>query len=145
MDKNSTFKEQLRRNAVALTSLAIAVTSLGYNTWRNEASEHNRNQRLISIEMLLLLGDLQQLTLDRHYGKNVDGEALSRMGWGKVLTLKDLSRIAEGEVPGETTQLFDTWSSDFDELGTDVAAKDRVIAAIEDLRIATHGLLKSLD
>ena len=45
---------------VALISLAVAVTGLGYNTWRNEASEHNRNQRLVSIELLLMLGDLQQ-------------------------------------------------------------------------------------
>lgn len=138
-------KEQLRRNAVALTSLAIAIASLGYNTWRNEASEHNRNQRLVSIEMLLLLGDLQQLTLDRHYGENVDPEALSRMGWGKVLTLKDLSKVAEGEVPEAATELFETWSADYDGLGSDVTAKDRVIAAIEDVRLATHGLLKSLD
>jgi hypothetical protein len=27
-------KEQLRRNAVALISLVIAITSLGCNTWR---------------------------------------------------------------------------------------------------------------
>jgi uncharacterized membrane protein YebE (DUF533 family) len=39
-------KEQVRRNAVALISLVIAITSLGYNTWRNEASENNRTQRL---------------------------------------------------------------------------------------------------
>jgi len=64
MSASSTFKEQVRRNMVALISLAIAVTGLGYNTWRNEASEHNRNQRLVSIELLLMLGDLQQLNLD---------------------------------------------------------------------------------
>jgi hypothetical protein len=45
------------------------VTSLGYNTWRNEASEDNRNQRLMSIQVLLMLGDFQRLTMDRHYGK----------------------------------------------------------------------------
>ena len=31
-------REQLRRNAVALISLVIAITSLGYNTWRNAVS-----------------------------------------------------------------------------------------------------------
>lgn len=49
MSSTLTIREQFRRNAVALISLAIAVTSLGYNTWRNEASEHNRNQRVISM------------------------------------------------------------------------------------------------
>lgn len=34
-------KEQLRRNTVAPISLVVAVTSLGYNTWRNEHSEFN--------------------------------------------------------------------------------------------------------
>jgi len=36
------FLEQVRRNSVALISLVVAVTSLSYNTWRNEATEHNR-------------------------------------------------------------------------------------------------------
>ena len=53
--------EQIRRNAVALISLVVAVTSLGYNTWRNEASEGNRNQRWASFEVLLELGELRQL------------------------------------------------------------------------------------
>ena len=30
---------QLRRHSVALISLVVALTSLGYNTWRNETSE----------------------------------------------------------------------------------------------------------
>ena len=86
MNSILTVREQFRRNAVALISLTVAVTSLGYNTWRNEASEHNRNQRLVSIELLLMLGDLQQLTLDRHYGKGIDAEATLREAWSKVLT-----------------------------------------------------------
>jgi Tfp pilus assembly protein PilO len=51
MSASSTFKQQVRRNMVALISLAVAVTGLGYNTWCNEVSEHNRNQRLVSIEL----------------------------------------------------------------------------------------------
>ena len=42
------FREQLQRNAVALISLFVAVSSLSYNTWRNEQSEFNRNQRQAS-------------------------------------------------------------------------------------------------
>ena len=99
-------KDQLRRNTVALISLAVAVTSLGYNTWRNEASEHNRNQRLVAIEMLRLMSDLQKLTLDRHYGKDVDGAAILRAGWAKVLTIKDLAQVAEGSVPESATDLY---------------------------------------
>ena len=44
--------EQVRRNLGALISVFIAVSSLSYNTWRNEETEHNRNQRMASFEVL---------------------------------------------------------------------------------------------
>ena len=145
MNSNPSLKEQLRRNMVALISLAIAITSLGYNTWRNEASEHNRNQRLVAIEMLLMLGDLQHLTLDRHYGKDVNGAALLRTGWAKVLTIRDLAQLAEGSVPESAANLYETWNKDSNLLGVDVEGKDRIIAALEVVRSDTHGVLRSLD
>ena len=138
-------KDQLRRNTVALISLAVAVTSLGYNTWRNEASEHNRNQRLVAIEMLRLMSDLQKLTLDRHYGKDVDGAAILRAGWAKVLTIKDLAQVAEGSVPESATDLYETWDKDSNRLGVDVERKDRIITALEAVRSDTHEVLRSLD
>lgn len=145
MNKQSSLREQLRRNAVALISLSVAVTSLGYNTWRNEASEHNRNQRLVAIELLLMLGDLQQLTLDRHYGKNIDGEAILRKAWAKVLSVRDLAQIAEGNVPQSATALYDTWGAEYDELGETKASKDKIIDALEVVRRDTHDVLRSLD
>lgn len=39
--------EQIRRNAVAIISLIVALTSLGYNTYRNELSEANRTVRQV--------------------------------------------------------------------------------------------------
>jgi len=87
VSRKLSFKEQVQRNTVALISLVVAVTSLAYNTWRNEASEHNRNQRLVAIEVLLMSADLQQLTLDSHYGKNIDADGILRAGWTKVLTM----------------------------------------------------------
>jgi hypothetical protein len=36
---------QLRDNLVAITSLVVALSALGYNTWRNERTERNRNIR----------------------------------------------------------------------------------------------------
>ena len=145
MNSNPSLKEQLRRNTVALISLAVAVTSLGYNTWRNEASEHNRNQRLVAIEMLLMLGDLQHLTLDRHYGKDVNGPAILRTGWAKVLTIRDLAQLTEGSVPVSAANLYETWNKDSNLLGVDVDGKDRIIAALEAVRRVTHGVLRSLD
>ena len=140
-----TFQEQLQRNAVALISLAVAVTSLGYNTWRNEASEHNRNQRLVSIELLLMLGDLQRLTLDRHYGKDIDAEAILREAWAKVLTIRDISMVAEGSVPVSAMHLYDVWSADYDQLGSGTEAKDRIMVALNQVRQDSQDVLKSLD
>lgn len=145
MSSNPTLREQIRRNTVALISLAIAITSLGYNTWRNEESEGNRNQRLVSIQLLLLLGELQQLTYDRHYGKNIDGEALLRAGWAKVLTVRDLSKVTVGSVPESATELWVVWDDHHKALGADAEAKDRIIAALESVRSATHEVLRSLD
>lgn len=145
MTSNPGLREQLRRNAVALISLTIALTSLGYNTWRNEASESNRNQRLVSIQLLLMLGELQQLTLDRHYGEGIDGDALLRQGWAKVLTIRDLSKVTEGSVPESATALSGVWEDDYKLLGDDVDAKERVIGALESVRSDTHEVLRSLD
>jgi hypothetical protein len=145
MSTSSTFKEQVRRNMVALISLAVAVTGLGYNTWRNEASEHNRNQRLVSIELLLMLGDLQQLTLDNHYGDDTSRAATSRKAWAKVLSIRDLAQISEGAVPESAMALYNIWSSDYDELGESTGAKDRIVSALDEVRSDAHDVLKSLD
>ncbi|PLX57670.1 MAG: hypothetical protein C0629_01200 [Chromatiales bacterium] len=40
-----TLFDQIRGNSVALMSRVVAVGSLGYNTWRNERTEQNRNIR----------------------------------------------------------------------------------------------------
>jgi hypothetical protein len=50
--------EQLRRHSVALISLVVAVSSLAYNTWRNERTEANRKIRVAGLELLLQLGHL---------------------------------------------------------------------------------------
>ena len=145
MNANSTIKEQIRRNLVALISLAIAVTGLGYNTWRNEASEHNRNQRLVSIELLLMLADVHQLTQDAHWGDSENRATILREGWSKVLTIRDLAQIAEGSVPASAINLYEAWSTDYKALGTDIEAEKRIATAVEAVRSDAHEILKSLD
>ena len=79
--------QQLRQHSVALISLVIAVSSLSYNTWRNEQTEANRNVRTAGIAMLLTLGELGQTVLFRHYDMDaVRGNP--RAGWAYVLTIK---------------------------------------------------------
>ena len=145
MNKNTTFKEQVRRNMVALISLAVAVTGLGYNTWRNEASEHNRNQRLVSIELLLMLAEVHQLTQDAHWGDSEYRATILREGWSKVLTIRDLAQIAEGSVPTSAMNLHETWGADYKTLGTDIEAQKRIATAVEAVRSDAHEVLRSLD
>ena len=66
-DAKNSILEQLRRNTVAVISLVVAISSLSYNTWRNEATEENRNLRVAAFEILLKLGELQQVVFHSHY------------------------------------------------------------------------------
>jgi len=59
--------DQLRRHSVALISPIVALTALAYNTWRNEETEENRNIRTAGIELLLKLGELEQVVFLSHY------------------------------------------------------------------------------
>jgi hypothetical protein len=152
MNSKATFKQQLQRNAVALISLAIAVSSLGYNTWRNEASEHNRNQRVVAIEFLRMLGDLQRLSYDLRYGDEEKTGAIGREAWSIVLTLRDMSGVADGDVPSSAQRMYEVWNADYNTLrkssasDTDRdAARDRIIAALEALRGDAKDVLSNLD
>lgn len=138
-------KEQFRRNAVALISLAIAITSLGYNTWRNEASEMNRTQRLVALEVLMRLGELQQITWHHHYDKDFEDKGNLRTGWTKVLVIRDISQILDDPMPGSTRELHAIWYEHSDQLDTSVAAKDAVIDGIARVRADALKVLRELD
>jgi len=142
------FKEQLQRNAVAIISLAIAITSLGYNTWRNEASEYNRNQRLVSIEVLRKISELQEFILYRNYEVDDELRGNTKTGWALVLTIKDLSQVLDAPVPASSTRLWEVWGTHFADLGQeddDVDSYKEILNALEAVREDTHALLKSLD
>ena len=138
-------KEQIRRNAVALISLVIAITSLGYNTWRNEASESNRTQRLVALEVLLKLGDLQQLVWHHHYDKDYENKGNLRTGWTLVIVTRDISQILGNSLPESTVELHSVWNENFNDLATSTEAKNEIIDAIEGVRADTLELLRQLD
>ena len=87
------FRSQVQRNLVALISVFIAVSSLSYNTWRNEKTEYNRNQRNASFEVLLKLGELQELVFYLHYDSDAEAKGNPRTGWALALTVRDLSQV----------------------------------------------------
>lgn len=145
MSSRIPFRDQLQRNAVALISLVIAITSLGYNTWRNESSEYNRNQRLISIEVLRNIGQLQQVIFHNVWEMDRTDKGNPRTGWVYVLAIRDLSQLLDGPVPVSGTALWTAWDADWDALEPGNKAYERVTTALESVRADTHALLQSLD
>ena len=142
---NSSLKEQLRRNSVALISLFVAVSSLSYNTWRNERTEYNRNQRVSSFEVLLKLGELQQLVFHNHYDHDAENKGNLRTGWAIVLTIQDLSTVLESPVPESASELVAAWGSHWSKLGDSQGSADAILSGIENVRTDTLALLGDLD
>jgi len=139
------FNEQLQRNLVALISVFIAVGSLSYNTWRNERSEYNRNQRQASFEVLLKLGELRELVYHLHYDQETVGEDAARTGWATVFTIRDLTQVLEYPLPAEAESLRGTWDKHWNGLGSDDTSKSAIEAEIDAMRDITLKMLQKLD
>ncbi len=142
--------EQIRRNAVALISLVVAVTSLGYDTWRNEASEGNRNQRWASFELLLELGELHQVLDHLYYDRDIENRGNPRKGWAIVDLIQGISIVIDDPIPARAQALHreweDNWSCVARRADCDHAeALDDIEKAMEALRsdLVTH--LQMLD
>jgi len=138
-------KDQLQRHSVALISIFIAVSSLSYNTWRNERTEYNRNQRLASFEVLLKLGELQELVYHNHYDRDATDKGNPRTGWALVLTIQDLAQILEAPLPDSAAKLAATWGEHWSRLGDERESADAIVDGIELVRIDTKNLLRNLD
>ena len=143
--KSTRFIEQLRRNRVALISLVVAIISLSYNTWRNEASEDNRTQRLVSIEILLKIGELEELVLYSHYDPDVKVKGNPRTGWALVLTIEDLAQILLEPYPASARKLKDAWQENWSTLAKSAESRDAIRASINHLRQDTLAILRMLD
>ncbi len=140
----TTVGRQLRDNAVALISLVVALGSLGYNTWRNERTEHNRNVRTAAFELLMRLADLERVVFLAHYDRD-RAAGNPRTGWTYVLQIRDLSTLVPAPAPAQAAQLQQEWSGNWEDLGKDdQAAVKRVDDAIEVLRLSTLGMLRAL-
>jgi hypothetical protein len=136
--------EQLRNHAVALTSLFIALTSLGYNTWRNERTEHNRNIRTAAFEILIKLAEFERVVFLAHYDHD-KSSGNPRIGWTQVIVIDDLAAVVPGAVAPRATELRSAWAQNWEGLGReDEKAVDRIDMAIANLRTATLDTLRSL-
>lgn len=143
--KKFNFLGQLQRNAVAIISLVVALTSLGYNTWRNEQSEGNRNQRFASFMILSKLNELQQLVFHRRYDPDLVAKGNPRTGWTYILTIKDLSQVLPAPFPSSADKLKATWNINWENIENDQASVDNILSGLDEMRDETIQLLKTLE
>lgn len=156
----ATIRQQIHNNAVALISLFIAVSSLAYNTWRNETTEEQRNVRHAAFRVLENLGELQQVVDFRHYylpfentGER-EGELRIR-GFGNAAMIHDLMMLMPPPAPAAGVELHDLWLErfssldDLDSTGSHSpaaqAAEKDLTRAIRDAREAVLQVLGELE
>ena len=144
-ESNHGFLRQIQRHAVALISLVVALTSLGYNTWRNEVTEYNRNQRQSAFEILLKLGELQQVVFHSHYDRDIQDKGNPRTGWAYVLVIKDLARVLSPPMPAASDRLQTVWGEHWSALGAKQASADAILAEIDSVREETLRQLQELE
>ena len=92
-EKENSFFSQVRRNAVALISLIVAVSSLSYNPWRNEKTGPDRNHRVAAFEVLMKLGELEQVVFLHHYDRDIADRGNARAGWSYFIRWSSASGI----------------------------------------------------
>ncbi len=156
----ASIRQQIHNNAVALISLFIAVTSLGYNSWRNETSEEQRNVRHAAFTVLEHLGEMQEVVDTRYYylavGDAIGNEGQVHLrGWGSVTMTRDLMMLMPKPAPAAGEQLFASWSKHFDALNEvdssgrhSARAKEAertLTESIAETRAAVIAVLRSLD
>lgn len=137
-------RQQIKRNSLAIISLFVAFSALGYNTWRNELTEENRNIRAAGFEMLLHIGQLQRISYLAHYDKDLQ-QGNPRSGWVEVLVLRDLSMLMPADLQQRTQRLFDSWKENWQGLGEDESAVAAIDNAINDLRQNVLENIKKLE
>ena len=124
----------VRRHAVALISLAVALFGTSYNTWRNQTTEAHRNSRAAAFMVLDALGQLQEIADRRFYaGDRSDANRIG--GYGKASVVRDLAPLISHDSETRAAQLFGVWDKNVDQLDArDAAAEKHVADSIADLR-----------
>ncbi|MEX2122642.1 MAG: hypothetical protein WD795_02035 [Woeseia sp.] len=135
---------QLKRHSVALISLFVALSSLAYNTWRNEKTETNRNIRTAGVEMLLQLGELDRIVFFSHYDMD-EVRGSPRSGWAYVLTIRDLGRLTAAPAIGSSEAVMQVWQSNWSALGEDDASATAISDSIDRARQDILLVLASLE
>ena len=129
-----TVATQLRTNSVALLSLAVALSSFSYTAWRTERSEANRTTRQAGFQLLVAIGQLQEVVYRAHYDHDAD-RGSPRSGWVYVQTINDFSAALSMSVPSCDQTLLESWRTHWEGLGL----RDEDAVTIDDALGACRG------
>ena len=140
----ATLRAQVRHNVLALISFGVALTSVSYNTWRDERTEYNRNVRAATFQMLTKLADFERTVFLAHYDRD-PANGNPRIGWTDVIVIHDLATVAPAPLESKAATLRDVWRGNWERLASDdESSVDHIETAIEDLRQATLSVLRGL-
>lgn len=134
--------EQFKQHFIAILSLVIAVVALVYTTWREEATEHNRNTRTAAFEVLKNLGELQVIVNETIYIPQQKNTPF--LGWGHVAIITDMGSLLPSPIPQKTEELAQVWSESWQKIATDEKAQDNITAQIDGNRDAILKVIQSL-
>ena len=156
----STIRQQIHNNAVALISIFIAVSALGYNTWRNETTEEQRNIRHAAFRVLEELGQMQEVVDSRYYylafNREIASEGELRIrGFGSVAMIRDLMSLMPEPGPVSGQMLHETWLklfADLDQIDSKGQhtpagrkAEEELTSVIREARMAVLDVLRELE
>lgn len=156
----NTIRQQIKNNAVALISIFIAISTLAYNTWRNETTEEQRNIRHAAFRVLEDLGEVQEVVDSRYYylafNREIGSEGELRIrGFGSVAMIRDLMMLMPEPGPSAGKTLHQLWLERFahlDQLDDEqrhtseaTQAEHELSEAIRQTRAAVLAVLDGLD
>jgi hypothetical protein len=134
---------QVKINIVAIVSVLVALTGLGYNTYRNERTEHNRNTRIAAFETLKAIGEAQIIVEYAHFQKNrMLGDPVQ--GMGRATYIRDLARLLPPPASEDADRLFAAWRDNADKLESDKDAMIAITDEIQRLRLDVLEILETL-
>jgi len=134
---------QLRANIVAISSMAVALTGLAYNTYRNEKTEINHTVRAAAFETLKNLGEVQIIADYAHFKKDrLRGD--TRLGWGRVTLIHDLAQVLPAPGPADADALRTAWRENVEQLEESNDAMIRITDEIQRMRLTTLDILNKL-
>ncbi len=143
--EHTSIKSQIKDNAIAIISLVIAISSLSYNSWRNELSEDNRNQRQAAFEIILKINELQQVVFYNHYEQDLKVQGNPRLGWTYVLTIQDLAMVLPETTREAANHLAASWNTHWSTLHAESKSKAAIDEGIDLMRREILRLLSALE